>query len=54
MDSKENKLYYFFQLEFLRLKDLTKSFGEEQSPRYAIVSSARRVVWRAQDPGLVL
>ena len=34
MDSKENKLYYFIQLELLRLKHLTKMFGEEQSPRY--------------------
>ena len=34
MDSKENKLYYFIQLELLRLKHLTKIFGEEQSPRY--------------------
>ena len=34
MDSKENKLYYFIQLELLRLKNLTKIFGEEQSPRY--------------------
>ena len=24
MDSKENKLYYFIQLELLRLKNLTK------------------------------
>ena len=34
MDSKENKLYYFTQLELLRLTNLTKTFGEEQSPRY--------------------
>ena len=34
MDSKENKLYYFIQLELLRLKHLTKMFVEEQSPRY--------------------
>ena len=34
MDYKENKLYYFIQLELLRLKHLTKIFGEEQSPRY--------------------
>ena len=33
MDSKENKLYYFIQLELLRLKHLTKSFGEEQGIR---------------------
>ena len=33
MDYKENKLYYFIQLELLRLKHLTKIFGEEQSPR---------------------
>ena len=32
MDSEENKLYYLIQLEFLRLKHLTKIF-EEQSPR---------------------
>ena len=31
MDYKENKLYYFIKLELLRLKNLTKSFGEEQS-----------------------
>ena len=31
MDYKENKLYYFIQLELLRLKHLTKSFGEEHS-----------------------
>ena len=30
MDSKENKLYYFIQLELLRLKNLTNIFGEEQ------------------------
>ena len=29
MDSKETKLYYFIQLELIRLKHLTKSFGEE-------------------------
>ena len=34
MDSKENKLYYFIQLELLRLKNLTNIFGEEQSRRY--------------------
>ena len=34
MDSEENKLYYLIQLELLRLKNLTKIFGEEQSPRY--------------------
>ena len=34
MDSKGNKLYYFIKLELLRLKHLTKIFGEEQSPRY--------------------
>ena len=34
MDFKENKLYCFIQLELLRPKHLTKSFGEEQSPRY--------------------
>ena len=34
MDFKENKLYYFIYLELLRLKHLTKIFGEEQSPRY--------------------
>ena len=34
MDSREKKLYYFIQLELLRLKNLTKIFGEEQSPRY--------------------
>ena len=34
MDSKENKLYHFIQLELLRLKNLTKLFGEKQFPRY--------------------
>ena len=34
MDSEENKLYYFIRLELLRLKNLTKILGEEQSPRY--------------------
>ena len=34
MDYKENKLYHFIQLELLRLKNLTKIFGEEQSPWY--------------------
>ena len=34
MDYKENKLYYFIQLELLRLKNLTKSFGVEQFPKY--------------------
>ena len=29
MDSKENKLYYFIQLGFIRLKNSTKIFGEE-------------------------
>ena len=49
MDSKENKLYYFIQLELLRLKHLTKMFGEEQSPKVLeITCSAHRVVWRAQ------
>ena len=33
MNSKENKLYYFIQLQLFRLKNLTKIFGEEQSPR---------------------
>ena len=58
MDPKENKLYYFIQLELLRLKNLTNIFGEEQSRRYSvplkITSSAHGVVWRAQDPRLVL
>ena len=34
MDSKENKVYYFIQLELLRLKNWAEIFGEEQSPRY--------------------
>ena len=34
MDSWENKLYYFIQLELLRLEHLTKIFGQEQYPRY--------------------
>ena len=54
MDSEENKLYYLIQLELLRLKNLTKIFGEEQSKVLKITSSAHRVVWRAQDPRLVL
>ena len=54
MDYKENKLYYFIQLELLRLKNLTKIFGEEQSKVLKITSSAHRVVWRAQDPRLAL
>ena len=33
MGYKENTLYYFIQLELLRLKNLTKIFGEEQSRR---------------------
>ena len=33
MDSKENKLYYFIQLELLRLKNLTNIFTEEHTPR---------------------
>ena len=28
MNSKENKLYYFIQMELFRLKNLTKIFGE--------------------------
>ena len=31
MDSKENKLYYFIQLEFLRLKNLTKKRLEKSN-----------------------
>ena len=34
MDSKKNKSYYFIELELLRLKNATKIFEEEQSPRY--------------------
>ena len=34
MDSKEDKLYYFIQLGLLRLENITKVFGEAQSPRY--------------------
>ena len=34
IDNKENKLYYIIQLELLRLKNLTKMFGEEQIPGY--------------------
>ena len=34
MDSKENKLHYFIQLELLCLKNLAKIFGEEQSSKY--------------------
>ena len=32
MDSKESKLYYFTQLELLRLKNLTK-FLEKSNPQ---------------------
>ena len=28
MDTKENRLHYFIRLEILRLKNLTKIFGE--------------------------
>ena len=31
MNYKENKSYYFIQLELLHLKNITKIFGEEQS-----------------------
>ena len=54
MDYKENKLYYFIQLELLRLKNLTKIFGEEQSKVLKITSSAHRVVCQARDPRLAL
>ena len=47
MDSKENKLYYFIQLELLRLKRAI-------SKVLKITSSALRVVWRPKDPRLVL
>ena len=55
MDSKENKLYYFIQLDLLRLKHLTKRFWRRAiSKVLEITCSARTVVWRAQDPRLVL
>ena len=55
MDSKENKLYYFIQLELLLLKHLTKMFWRRAiSKVLEITCSAHRVVWRAQDLRLVL
>ena len=46
MDSKENKLYYFIQLELLRLKNLTKNFWRRtMSKVLKITSSAHRVVY---------
>ena len=55
MDSKENKLYYFIQQELLRLKNLIKIFWRRViSKVLKITSSAYRVVWRAQDPRLML
>ena len=55
MDSKENKLYYFIQLELLRLKTFNKDFWRRAiSKVLEITCSAHRVVWRAQDPRLVL
>ena len=38
MDYKENKSYYFIQLELLHLKKITKIFGEEQSKVLKITS----------------
>ena len=55
MDSKETKLYYFIQLELLRLKILTKIFSRRTIYKVLkITYSAHRVVWRAQDGRLVL
>ena len=56
MDSKENRLYYFIQLELLRLKNLTgKRFWRRAiSKVLEITSSAHKVVWRAKDTRLVL
>ena len=51
MDSKKNKLYYFIQLELLRLKTFNKHFWRRAiSQVLKTTSSAHRVVWRAQDP----
>ena len=55
MDSKESKLYYFIQLELLRLKHLTKFL--EKSNLQGIrdyLQRTLRVVRRAKDPQLVL
>ena len=43
MDYKENKLYYFIQLELLCLKNLTKILGEEQSKVLKITSLLLRL-----------
>ena len=43
MDYKENKSYYFIKLELLRLKNLTKIFGEEQSKVLKITSLLLRL-----------
>ena len=48
MDSKENKLHYFTQLELLRLKVYQKFWRRAISKVLKITSSAHRVVWRAQ------
>ena len=51
MDSKESKLYYFIQLELLRLKHLTKFL--EKSNLQGIrdyLQRTLRVVRRAKDP----
>ena len=51
MDSKKNKLYYFIQLELLRLKTFNKHFWRRATSQVLkTTSSAHRVVWRAQDP----
>ena len=43
MDYKENKSYYFIQLELLHLKNITKIFGEEQSKVLKITSLLLRL-----------
>ena len=53
MDSKENKLFYFIQLELLRLK-IYFFWRRAISKVLEITCSAHRVVWRAQDLRLVL
>ena len=53
MDSKENKLFYFIQLELLRLK-IYFFWRRAISKVLKITSRAQKVVWRAQDPRLVL
>ena len=56
MDTKENKLYYFIQLHGPSpSQTFNKKFWRRaMSKVLEITCSAHRVVWRAQDPRLVL